>query len=440
MLINNPQSQAPRVAARDQIAHISRPAQSRVASFFHDFSIPQCRVLSCRARFLALAAGRRFGKTTLGLQMMLCHAASTPLQRCYFIAPTARQAREIAWTALLDLTPRKIRQYVRQSTLEVELINGSLIKLHGPESLRGVGLDFAMLDEFAYMPAQLWGQVVRPMLADREGRALICSTPCGFNHFYELFVDAQSRPDWATFQFSTREGGVVSERELELLRSTMDARRYAQEIEARFEPQQGRVYYAFSREVNVRELTPSAELRLLIGLDFNVNPMVAVVAQKVGDECHVYNEVVIPYSNTYEMMAELSRQYPQRGLVHPDPSGCAHKTSAQAGVTDHGIVQQSGWDVYPMKPCAVTNRINAMNALLRSANGRARLFIDPKCKHLIRSLEGVTYKEGTRIPDESKGLEHAADAAGYLVAAVFPMSDPYGFSMTNAFTGQDLMA
>jgi hypothetical protein len=59
---------------------------------------------------------------------------------------------------------------------------------------------------------------------------------------------------------------------------------------------------------------------------------------------------------------------------------------------------------------------------------------------LIRSLDGVAYQAGSRILDKSTGLDHAADALGYLVAAVFPMSDPNGFSMTNAFTGADLMA
>ena len=136
-------------------------------------------------------------------------------------------------------------------------------------------------------------------------------------------------------------------------------------------------------------------------------------------------------------MQALSSRYPQKGLVHPDPTGAARKTSAEAGLTDHALVEQSGWDVYPMKPYAVVNRINAVNAMLRNANGSVRLFMDPKCHHLIRSLEGLTYKEGTRIPDKSTGLDHAADALGYLIVGVF--SNPNGVSITHAFTGADLM-
>jgi hypothetical protein len=220
----------------------------------------------------------------------------------------------------------------------------------------------------------------------------------------------------------------------------MDPKLFAQEIEARFAPQEGRVYAQFSRELNVREVALTSGLRVLVGLDFNVDPMAAIVAQKSYDECHVYDEVVLPNSNTFEMMEELTRRYPQRGLVHPDPSGNARKTSAQAGVTDHAIILESGWDVHPMKPYPVTNRINAINALLKNASGRTRLFIDPRCKHLIRSLEGLTYKKDTRAPDKSSGLDHATDAMGYLAGAVFPTSDPNAVSIRNAFTGEDLIA
>jgi len=139
-------------------------------SFYLDFPIPQYTIFHCASRFIVLAAGRRFGKTTVALYKMLCHAAAIHDQRCYFIAPTAKQAREIAWRSLLELTPWEIRRYARQSSLELELNNGSMIKLHGPEFLRGVGLDFVVLDEFAYMPPNLWPEVVLPMLADRSGR------------------------------------------------------------------------------------------------------------------------------------------------------------------------------------------------------------------------------------------------------------------------------
>jgi hypothetical protein len=126
----------------------------------------------------------------------------------------------------------------------------------------------------------------------------------------------------------------------------MDPRLYAQEIEARFELQQGLAYHAFSRELNVTDVPRISGPTLLIGMDFNVDPMTAVVAQKIDDQCHVSAEVVLPNSNTFEMMEELCRRYPHfTGVVHPDPSGTARRTSAAVGQTDHAIIRQFGWQV-----------------------------------------------------------------------------------------------
>ena len=396
--------------------------QPRTLSIERFFSPEHHQVLQCDRRFVVLVAGRRWGKTTLGLWRLVVHAASAPGRLCYYLAPTERQAKEIAWRTLKEIVSPAMRRCTRESDLEIEILNGSLIKLHGPQSLRGSGLDFVVLDEFAYMPADLWPEVVRPMLADREGRALISSTPLGFNHFYDLYRDAQPRPDWAVFHYATAHGGFVSANESALLRSSMDRRLYRQELEASFELQEGRVYHAFSRDSNVTNVPLIPGLPLLVGMDFNVNPMCAVVAQKAGEQCHVSAEIVLPNSNTFEMMDELVRRYPaQKGVVHPDPSGAARKTSSAVGQTDHAIIRQAGWQVYMLKPHQIVDRINAVNAMFHNANGERRLFIDHKCKNLVRALEGLSFKEGTKIPDKSLGFNHITDALGYLTMGVFPM-------------------
>ena len=397
-------------------------APSRTITVRRDFGPQQHQVLCCDRRFIILAAGRRWGKTTLGLFKLLRHAASAPGQVCYYIGPTERQAKEMGWRTLKQLVHPSLIRHIRESELEIELANRSLIKVHGPQSLRGAGLDCALLDECAYMPAELWPEVVRPMLADRAGRALLSSTPCGFNHFYDLYYEAQSRSDCAAFRFSTAQGGYVSPNELALLQSTMDAKLYAQEIEASFELETARVYHAFLRDQNVADVPLIPGPPLLVGMDFNINPMTAVVAQKVGGQCHVSAEIVLPNSNTFQMMEELLRRYPQhRGMVHPDPSGAARKTSAAVGQTDHVIIRQAGWDVYTVRPYPIVDRINSVNAMFQNANGQRRLFIDRQCKTLIRALDSLTFKAGTHLPDKSTGLDHITDALGYLVMGVSPM-------------------
>ena len=233
---------------------------------------------------------------------------------------------------------------------------------------------------------------------------------------------AKALENWGPFQYRTDEGGYVAPDELAALRAEMDPKRYAQEFRASFETLQNRVYYAFDRELNVTSLPPLPNAPLLIGMDFNCDPMTAVIAQRAGDQCQIIDEIVLTNSNTQEMMSEINRRYKGRhGVVHPDPSGNARKTSAPVGQTDFVIIDQSGWPVYRTSPYPLVDRVNTVNARLCNAAGRRRLLISPKCTHLIKALDGLTYKAGTKIPDKQSGLDHIADAAGYLMMGVFPM-------------------
>ena len=114
---------------------------------------------------------------------------------------------------------------------------------------------------------------------------------------------------------------------LEVLRAEI---RRTEDIAPAFETLQGRVYYEFDRGRNVTKLDLLPNAPLMIGMDFNVNPMTAVVAQRSGDQCQIIHEMVLTNSNTQEMMDEINRKYQGRqGAVHPDPSGSARKTSAR---------------------------------------------------------------------------------------------------------------
>jgi hypothetical protein len=390
-------------------------------------------VFSCCKRFIVLVAGRRWGKTVLAIWCLVVNAFSNTDGICYYIAPTYGQAKRIAWGVVKKLVPPEARRRTSEPELLIELPNGSIIQLHGadrPDRLRGVGLNYVVLDEYANMRAETWTEVIRPTLSDRDGRALFIGTPRGRNHFYDLYRAAKFRENWATFHYSTKQGGYVPVDELAALAGEMDRQLYAQEFCASFEDKQGRVYCGFDREENVVELTYSPHAPLLIGMDFNIQPMTAVIGQRAGDQCHIIDEVVLPNSNTQQMMDEINRRYGGReGIVHPDPSAKSRKTSALAGETDLTIIERAGWPVYRNSPYKVVDRINSMNAMLLNAQGFRRLLISPHCKHLIKALDCLTYKEGSKIPDTKSGLDHITDALGYLVMGVFPIvKDGVSFS------------
>jgi hypothetical protein len=386
---------------------------------------PHADVFLCDKRFIVLVAGRRWGKTMLAVWCLIVNAFSHRNRICYYIAPTYGQAKRIAWSVLKELVPSRARRRTSEQELLIELPNNSIIQLLGadrPDRLRGVGLDYAVLDEYANMRPEIWSAVIRPALSNRAGRALFIGTPRGRNHFYDLYCSAKFRPNWATFLCSTKQDGYVPPDELAALACEMDPQLYLQEFCASFEETQSRVYHSFDLEKNVFELAISSYAPLLIGMDFNVNPMTAVVGQRAADQCHIIDEIVLPNSNTQEMMNEINRRYEGRhGIVHPDPSGVARKTSAPVGLTDFAVIEQAGWLVYRATGYPLVDRINTVNARLCNAQGQRRLLISRHCTQLIGALDCLTYKEGTKIPDKRSGLDHIADAVGYLVMGLYPV-------------------
>jgi hypothetical protein len=376
-----------------------------------------------------VCAGRRFGKTFLALVIML-FAVCRPEARgltIWYVAPTYRQAKEIAWKLLKRLIPPGWTQKINETDLSIEFKNGCVVALRGADnhdSLRGVGLDGLVLDEFADMGPDAWFEVLRPALADKNGWALFIGTPKGYNHFHEMWTKAHDASGWEAFQFTTADGGNVSSEELASAQAEMDERTFRQEFKASFESLAGRVYQAFERSIHVRsDLVDVPSLPLLIGMDFNVNPMSAILSVMMGGQLHTFGEIEIPNGNTELMVAEIRRRYPQRAIqVYPDPSGQARKTSAPVGQTDFSLIKGSGMRIIaPHQAPLVVDRVNEVNAVFRNAAGEVRAFVHPSCKVLIRGMEGLTWKEGTSAPDKSLGLDHMTDAFGYLVHSEFPL-------------------
>ncbi len=392
-------------------------------------SKPQSRVFGSRARFRALNAGRRFGKTHLAALELMASAVNRKGSINWYVAPTYRQAEQIAWAKLKSMIPAAYIAAKNESDLSIVLRNRSIIALRGadnPDSLRGPGLDFVVLDEAAFQKHEAWAEVLRPALSDRLGRALFISTPCGYNWFYDLYCAAKGRDDWAAFQFTTLEGGNVPTSEVESARSELDERTFRQEYEASFEALAGRVYYAYDREQNARPVADDGKSPVLVGMDFNVNPMSAVFALRAGDQLHFFGEHLIPNGNTEDMAKAIRARFPGRQIrVYPDPTGNARKTSAPVGQTDFTILRAAGLNVLaPQHPYPVADKINTVNSAMKTASGIRRVFVDPvKCPNLAKSWDGLTYREGTSEPDKSLGLDHVTDAAAYLILWELPLRE-----------------
>ena len=390
----------------------------------------QQTIVESPQRFKVVVAGRRFGKTHLSIRE-LCYHARHPDKEIWYVAPTYRQAKMITWKKLRKkLVELKWAQKINETELSILLKNGSTISLKGADnydSLRGIGLDYLVIDEFADIDPEAWYETLRPTLADKQGGALFIGTPKGLNWAHDLYTQALDYPDeWASFQYTTIEGGNVAPEEIEAARRSLDERTFRQEFMASFETFSGRVFYAFDRKYNLRAWEETTDkLELHVGMDFNVDPITAVVAVKLGNTLQVIDEIKIFGSSTDEMVEELKERYPtNRIVVYPDPAGAQRKTSA-GGRTDHTILRNAGFRVLaPHGHNAVRDGINAVNAKLRSSAGITTLFIDPKCKFVIECLEKQTYKENTSIPDKDSGFDHMNDALRYMVDYLYPIRQP----------------
>ena len=378
-------------------------------------------------RFRVVVAGRRFGKTFLSIRE-LCYHAKEPNKDVWYLAPTYKMARGIVWKKLKNkLSDLNWIQKTNETELSIILRNGSTITLKGADnydSLRGVGLDFIVLDEFADISPDAWYEVLRPTLSDKQGRALFIGTPKGIGNWaYEIYQNTLEDPEhWASYSFTTIEGGNVLEEEIESARRDLDERTFRQEYLATFETFSGRIYYAFDRAHNVRKYEGNTPDVIYVGMDFNIDPMSAVVAVRSGDTLHIIDEVRLFSSNTKEMVDEIKQRFPKSKVwVYPDPAGSQRKTSA-GGMTDITILQNAGFVVKaPRAHTPVRDRINAVNSRLCDSTGIRRLFIDAKCKYTIEGLERQTYREGSSQPDKDSGYDHMNDAVGYMIDYLFPV-------------------
>jgi len=192
-------------------------------------------------RFAVLVCHRRFGKSVGVINHMIKKAVTNKLRspRYAYLAPFRNQAKSIAWEYLKFYTSVIPGIKTNESELYVEFPSlypnsaGARITIIGsdhPDSLRGGYLDGVVLDEFAQIKQELWGEVIRPQLSDRNGWAVFVGTPKGQNQFYEMYQRAVNDGSWFSCLYRASETGILEDAELEEMRKDMTDIEYRQEM------------------------------------------------------------------------------------------------------------------------------------------------------------------------------------------------------------------
>lgn len=415
----------------------------------------QLDAIFCPERYSFIEATTKAGKTAGCLVWHFEQAAASRRGRSHWwVAPVYSQAG-IAYRRMKRAIPPSLYR-ANDSEMRLELANGALLWFKSGEkadNLYGEDVWSAVVDEASRVSEDAYVALRTTLTATRGPVRYIGNLKGRANWFYKMSRKAERGliPDAHYAKITWRDAvaaGILDATEIEGAKRDLSASQFLELYEAEPQDLAGRVYRDFKAE-NVRDDIADLGGDVLIGMDFNVTPMSAVVASRAADELHVWEEIVLTNSNTSEMVNEIKSRLPRwqaqaQALekpgrtasprtvrVYPDPTGNQRKSSA-AGETDFSLLRAGGFKVVVSGGSPpVVDRINEVNALSCNAEGRRRLFVHPRCTALLEGLDNLTYKEGTSQPDKSLNIEHSPDALGYLVHEEFPIISRRGGTLSS---------
>lgn len=395
------------------------------------------------ARFRDAVCGRRFGKTFLAKAEMrraarLASEWNVSVEdEIWYGAPSFKQAKRVFWKRLKQAIPPEWRAGKPNETeCSITLKSGHVMRVVGLDNyddLRGSGLFFLIIDEWADCKWAAWEEVLRPMLSTCKyivngeqrvgGHVLRIGTPKGFNHCYETFMDGQKgrEPDCKSFSYTSLQGGNIPESEIIVAKKKMDLKTFQQEYEASFESYQGVIYYCFDRQQNHSNEVVKRGDTLHIGMDFNVTKMSSVVYVKRGEQMHAVDEFFNLF-DTPAMIDAIKAKYPNYPVsIYPDASGDNRKSN-NASETDIQLLKKAGFRVYVnSRNPAVKDRINSSNARFCNTLGERNLFVNiAKCPQFVKCLERHIYDDNGQ-PDKKSGFDHMNDAGTYPISYLYPI-------------------
>lgn len=383
----------------------------------------QKKFLLSQSKFCLLRGGIGSGKTFIGAAWVVKKIKEEPSAPGLIVANTHKQLERATLATLFSFFDSIGMNYRYNQNKGLINANGSSItvnSLGNYQDLRGPEYGWGWMDEVRDTKQEAFEVLVGRMRhkESKTHEVRLTSSPRGFDWQYDYFEGEMKTKFHEMIHATSKDNPFLPEGYLESLEAQYDSKMFQQEIMAEIiNLTSGAVYYAFDRKINVGTVKYNPEWPIMIGMDFNINPMTAVIAHIIDDQIHIFDEVWIQTSNTNEVAEYIKEKYNTGHRIIPDATGKALKTSS-AGLSDHMILRNHGFNIPGVANPARVDRYSVVNNLLE----KRRIIIDPKCRNLIRDLERVSYKEGTTLPDiTDKSLTHISDALGYLSWYLFPL-------------------
>ncbi len=384
-------------------------------------------------------------------------AAWVPHKVVYIIAPTYDQVTDIYYP-LINFELGMEKYAIKSSKDEGRFIFPKgvelrLLSYEAVERMRGKGAYFVVWDEVSSCkkgiePKEAWQSTVQPCIVTRwspqrakaygaksPGRALIISTPKGYNFFYELYNKQEKSEEWKSWHYDYHSSPYLDANEIEKIKQTIDPLGFASEYLASFEESGNNVFYCFDRKVHINkdleDFRPPTDANqrdgeeVHVAIDFNVGIMCASAFAVRGGQLHFLEEFK-GHPDTETLAISLSTKYKGHKIsAYPDPSGKARKSSAPVGVTDFSILESYGIRVFArQKAPPIADSVQAVNRMLKTADGKIHMYVHPRCEGLTKSLERTKWVDknpDTATIDKSEGIEHYSDGVRYAVEYLFPV-------------------
>ena len=424
----------------------------------HDY---QKVVHSASQRFKLIVGGRRVGKSKMALMELIKHCISTPGAVAWWVAPTIAMAREVGWEELKEYkeTLDPAIESIHETLLRVKFVNGSVLYFKGADNekaLRGRGLTYLVIDEAAFVDPEMWTRALRPALSDKNGQALLISTPNGRNWFYHAAAIAAGDPRWIYEHWPTWRNPLISEEEIKDAMASVSELDFRQEYMAEFVTREGMVYDNFSEENIIEPGSPSwHDWDIYLGIDFgyaNPTAICFMAVDRTTEQIIQFDEIYIARTPIEQIERIIIDKLISHGLrpdairaIYTDPAGNAEELSSGISPVDHLRKSEFRWTVIN-KGSEIAPGIAMVRSYLLNANGQRRYFITTNCRETIRSLSGYTYTKtalkGETIKEEplKDGLhDHMCDAIRYFFVNQFdkakwladkPEQWAYGVDMT----------
>jgi len=310
--------------------------------------------------------------------------------RYAYLAPTYAQGKAVAWDYLKYYSSPIPGVKINESELRIEYPNGARIRIYGcdnPDSLRGLYLDGAVLDEYALMSPRVFAEVISPALSDRKGWAHFVGTPWGHNHFFDLLDQAQGKADWHTAIYKASQTGIVDNDELTRLKSMMSPQQYSQELECSFEGAIQGAYYSEQIEAaekanRITSVPYDSIAEVDTFWDLGINDSTAIwFAQTVGREVRLidyYETSGAALEHYVKVLKEKGYNYGRHFLPHD-----AEARELGTGKSRREILESQG-----LRDTEITPNLSVEDGIEAARVMFSRCWFDAvKCKEGLNALK-----------------------------------------------------